>query len=176
MQKNWYMVYTKPKCEKKVAILFAKRKIENFCPLNCKQIKHFRKNKFLYEPLFTSYVFVKVEESDLPIFKQIEHVVSLVYWKGKPAIINEQEIQAIKEFATDHSDITLKRCKINQNAEPRNIDESSYTLDGKILMIKKRSFSISLPSIGFTLSAPMGVETLGNFEHAFNDNTKLLLQ
>ncbi len=58
MQKNWYIVYTKSKCEKKVSALFSKRKIENYCPLNCKQTITFRKHKTFYEPLFDAYVFV----------------------------------------------------------------------------------------------------------------------
>ncbi|KAA9039498.1 hypothetical protein FW778_11815 [Ginsengibacter hankyongi] len=34
MQKNWYAVYTKPHCEKKVSLLLVKRGIENFYPVN----------------------------------------------------------------------------------------------------------------------------------------------
>ena len=30
MQKNWYVVYTRPQCEKKVAALLTKKKIENW--------------------------------------------------------------------------------------------------------------------------------------------------
>ena len=31
MKKNWYAVYTKAQCEKKVAALLTKKKIENYC-------------------------------------------------------------------------------------------------------------------------------------------------
>ena len=175
MQKNWYAVYTKPKCEKKVAALLTKKKIENFCPLNCKQIRHSRKSKLLYEPLFSSYVFANIGESDVSLFKQVENVVSLLYWKGRPAIIKNEEIEAIKEFTTDHQDIKLERAKVNVNDEARNVDDSSYTMDGKILMIKNRSVKVNLPSLGFTMIAEMEVESIMGREISFG-NKELLLQ
>jgi len=175
MQKNWYVVYTKPKCEKKVAVLLTKRKIENFCPLNCIKIQSFRRSKILKEPLFKSYVFANIEESDISLFKQVENVVSLVYWKGKPAIIKDEEIEAIKEFTNDHQDIKLERTKITINGEARNIDNPSYTMEGKILMIKNRSFNVNLPSLGFTMIAEMEAESMRGKEILFG-NKELLLQ
>jgi transcription antitermination factor NusG len=169
------MAYTKPKCEKKVALLLTKKKIDNFCPLNCKQIKHSRKSKLLYEPLFNSYVFANIEESNISLLKQVEGVVSLVYWKGTPAIIKDEEIEAIKEFTNDHQDIKLERTKITINGEARNIDNPSYTMEGKILMIKNRSFNVNLPSLGFTMIAEMEAESMRGKEILFG-NKQLLLQ
>src|SRR5665647_1358444 len=98
MQKNWYAVYTKPHYEKKVASLFTKRKIENFCPLNCIKIQSFRRGKTIKEPLFKSYVFVNLTLNEITQIKEIDGVISLLYWVGKPAIIKEDEIEAIREF------------------------------------------------------------------------------
>ena len=84
---NWYIIYTKPKSEKKVSVLLTKRKIKNFVPLNCKQTMRSRKNKMHYEPLFSSYVFVKIEECDISLLSKVEGIVNVVYWKGKPAIV-----------------------------------------------------------------------------------------
>src|SRR5665647_3490952 len=102
MQKNWYIVYTKAKSEKKVAVSLSKRKIETFCPLNCiKKQFLFRHSKILQEPLFKSYLFVNITEKETSMLKQADGVISLLYWMGKPAIIREDEIEAIKEFIND---------------------------------------------------------------------------
>ncbi|HEX7458571.1 MAG TPA: transcription termination/antitermination NusG family protein [Ginsengibacter sp.] len=175
MQKNWYIIYTKPKCEKKVAVSFTKKNIENFCPLNCIKIQSFRRSKTLQELLFKSYVFVYIEESDISLLKQVESVVSLVYWKGRPAIIKDKEIEAIKEFITDYRDIKLEKTKVNVNGEARIVDGPSYTMDGKILMIKNRSFNVNLPSLGFTMIAEMEAESMRGKEILFG-NKELLLQ
>ena len=153
MQKKWYLVYTKPKCEKKVSALLTKRKIENFCPQNQKQIKHLRKSKLVNEPLFNSYVFVRVEEEKLSVVKSIESVLNLVFWKGVPAIINEEEIQIIKSFVNDHQNIRIERSCVNVADFAKMVDPPSYTIDGNILMLKNTSVKVNLPSLGYILIA-----------------------
>src|SRR5664279_1188674 len=113
MQKNWYAVYTKTNCEKKVATLFTKRKVENFCPLNCRKIKSFRRSKIIQGPLFKSYVFVNITQAEIALVKQTDGVISILYWMGEPAIIKQDEIDAIKEFANDHQNIELERIQVN---------------------------------------------------------------
>jgi transcription antitermination factor NusG len=175
MQKNWYVVYTKPHFEKKVTSLLTKRKIENFCAYNRKQVRHLGKNKLVLEPLFDSYVFVKIVENDISVVKKIDNVINLLYWKDRPAVVDENEIQAIKEFTADHFDIKLERSRINLKGKPGNIDATSYTLDGKILIYKNRTFNVYLPSIGLTLMAEMEIQSISQREHSV-DNKKLLLQ
>ena len=87
MQKHWHILYTKAKCEKKVGGLLTKKKIKNFCPVHCRQISRYDRIKLVYEPLFSSYVFVYIHESEINGVKQLNNVVNLVYWKGQPAII-----------------------------------------------------------------------------------------
>src|SRR5664279_717490 len=113
MQKNWYAVYTKPSYEKKVCLLFTKKRIESFCPLNSIKMNSLRRNKLLQEPLFKSYVFVNIFDSDIYLLKQTDGVISLLYWMGKPAIIREDEIETIKEFTNDHQNIELERTQVN---------------------------------------------------------------
>src|SRR6185295_9884757 len=102
MQKNWYAVYTRPHCEKRVVSSLTKRKIENFCPLNCRKIKSFRRSKILQEPLFRSYVFVYITFAEADLVKQINGVINILYWRNEPAVIKQDEINAIKEFTNDH--------------------------------------------------------------------------
>ena len=62
---QWYAVYTRPRWEKKVASLLTKKKIENFCPLNKVVRQWADRKKTVYEPLFTSYVFVNTSETEM---------------------------------------------------------------------------------------------------------------
>ena len=94
--KKWFAVYTRPRCEKKVAEILTRKKIENYCPIN----KVFRqwsdRKKVVYEPLFTSYVFVRISEREITSLKQSNGIINLVYWLGKPAVIHDSEIEVIK--------------------------------------------------------------------------------
>ena len=176
MQTNWYIVYTKPQCEKKVTSLLTKRKIENFCPYNRKQIRHLRKNKLVVEPLFDSYVFVNIAEKDISLVGQFENIVSFVYWKCKPAIINDDEIETIKEFNINHQDIRLEKSKINIGGGAKNIDDfSNYTMNGRIIRILNKSFQVNLPSLGFTMIAETEIESVNGRKISFG-NQELLVQ
>ncbi|MEO7043905.1 MAG: UpxY family transcription antiterminator [Ferruginibacter sp.] len=174
MQKSWYIVYTKPKCEKKVAGILAKKKVENFSPLNCIRVQSLRRSKLIYEPLFSSYVFVNIKESDISLITGIDNVISILYWKGKAAMVSDQEIMAIREFVTYHQNIRLEKSRLNVNGEARSIDSSSYVMDGKILMIKNKSANVNLPSLGYTMVAEMQVSNDRELEISFG-NKELML-
>jgi transcription antitermination factor NusG len=93
---NWYVVYTKPKWEKKVAEKLNQIGIECYCPV-ITQIKQWSDRKKKVEvPLFNSYIFVHLIEKDRNSVFQIAGVVRYLYWLGKPAIVRDEEIEGIK--------------------------------------------------------------------------------
>jgi len=171
MQKNWYAVYTKPNCEKKVASLFTKRKIENFCPLNCIKIQSFRRGKIIKEPLFKSYVFVNITGDEITQLKQVDGVISLLYWMGKLAIIREDEIEAIKEFNNNHENIELERTHVNTTDIARIVDGPSYSMDGKVFALKNKTLKVYLPSLGYVMVAKMGDESIFARETMLQNNS-----
>ena len=174
MQKNWYAVYTKPHCEKKVSHSLTKRKIENFCPQNNKKFQSFWRIRLLQEPLFISYVFVRTTEFDAVILsKKINGILSLLYKGAKPAIINEEEINSIKEFTNSHEEIRLEKFYLNLKSDENNLDDVMYRIDGKILMIKNRLYKVNLPSLGFTMVAKMKDESIIGRETSFGNNVLL---
>ena len=168
MQKNWYAVYTKPHCEKKVASLFTKRKIENFFPLNCRKIKSFRRSKILQEPLFKSYVFVNITLAEIALVRQTESVISILYWMGEPAVIKQVEIDAIKEFTNDHQNIELERTQVNIHDVARVVEGPAYSIDGNVFAIKNKTLKVSLPSLGYIMIAKMEDESIFGREVPFD--------
>ena len=152
MQKNWYAVYTKPRCERKVSLLLTKKKIENFCPLNYKVTRSLFRKTISCEPVFNAYVFVKCTDAEITtLSKQVNGILSILYWKGKPATINEEEINAIKEFTAKQHDIRLE--KLNTKVNTHENQKISYLLDGQIVMVKNTPIQVDLPSLGFTMIA-----------------------
>lgn len=172
MQKHWYIVYTRPKCEKKVAASLTKKKIDNFCPL--RNIKSLRRKKIHHEPLFDSYVFAYTYENAVDQLK-IDGVVSVVYWKGHPAIITEDEINLIKKFTATHQEIKLIRSQVNPQAIAGFVNGPSYSIDGKVLAVKNKSVKVNLPSLGFIMVAEMETDTVIGREVSFG-NKELLFQ
>lgn len=140
--KNWYVVYTKPKWEKKVAEKLNEIGIECYCPLII-QIKQWTDRKKKIEvPLFNSYVFVQLEDTDRSSVFQVSGVVRFLFWLGKPAIVRDEEIKIIKTrlAAPNISDISVTSIQVgdriklesgvfsNQDAIVQKISNTYYTL------------------------------------------------
>lgn len=170
MQKNWYAIYTKPQCEKKIAALFSRWKIENVCPLNYVKTNVSWSHKLHYKPLFTSYVFVRISSDQIERLRKVEGVVNFLHWLGKPAIIKEEEIQAMKEFTNNYQDIKLERTKVNINDSVRVIDDPSYRIEGKFISVKSKFLKVTLPSMGYTLVAQMEKQSILERHNSFLEN------
>lgn len=160
---NWYAIYTRPKTEKKVADALTKKKIENFSPINRVVRQWGDRKKVIYEPLFTSYVFVKASEQELTTIKHTEGVINLVYWLNKPAIIRESEIEAVKLFLTENENVKLERIPINVTDNIRILGGPIVDHDDENLSTKTKSVRIYLPSMGYMMYAEIEV---GNVEIA----------
>ncbi|MFI5131987.1 MAG: UpxY family transcription antiterminator [Chitinophagales bacterium] len=151
--KNWYAVYTRPKWEKKVAELLSRKRIENYCPLN-KSVKQWSdRKKTILEPLFTSYVFVNVNDTDhLPV-RQTDGILNFVYWLGRPAIIKDEEINVIRNFLSENQNIRLEQIDVNLNDRVKIISGPFQQWEGNITEIRSKSVKVLLPSLGYALVA-----------------------
>jgi transcription antitermination factor NusG len=151
--KKWFAVYTRPRWEKKVHKLLEEKGIESYCPLNKVHRKWSDRIKIVDEPLFKSYVFVKVNEEEKTAVRMTQGVVNFIYWLGKPAIIKEREIEIIKKFLNDHHDVEVRAIEIK---EGKKVMVQSGILMGKEGTVKRvlhKKVEVIIESIGFVLSA-----------------------
>jgi transcription antitermination factor NusG len=151
--KKWFAVYTRPRWEKKAHRLLEEKGIESYCPLNKVHRKWSDRIKIVDEPLFKSYVFVKVNEEEKTLVRMTQGVVNFIYWLGKPAIIKEKEIETIKKFLNDHHDVEVRAIDIKAG---KKVMVQSGILMGKEGIVKKvlnKKVEVIIESIGFALSA-----------------------
>jgi transcription antitermination factor NusG len=152
-KKKWYAIYTRPRWEKKVAELLSKKNIENYCPLNKVVNQWWDRKKVIYEPLFSSYVFVNAMEAEHLSIKQTSGVINFVYWLGTPASIKDDEIEAIKDFLDVHQNVILEKSKVNVNDKVKIMSGPFKEHEGSVLEIKKNTLKVFLPSLGYVMSA-----------------------
>jgi transcriptional antiterminator RfaH len=98
---NWLVLYTKPRNEVKVAERLAAAGINVYCPMLTTLKQWSDRKKKVSSPLFTSYVFVQVTDSQRSSVFDIPGVVRYLFWLGKPAVVREEEIATIKELLDD---------------------------------------------------------------------------
>ena len=152
MKKNWYAVYTKSRCEKRVSALLTKKKIENYCPLN-RVGQSIDRKKMALEPLFPSYVFVYISEMEMAAIRQTSDVVNFVYWLGRPAVIKDVEIESIQHFVSEHTDVVLEENSGKRFRYGTYRKRSSMEFEGNVVSIKNNKVKVTLPSLGVMMTA-----------------------
>jgi len=106
LEPKWYVVYTRPKSERKVASSIAEMGIESYLPMH-KVVRQWSDRKKKMEvPLFSNYVFVKVDDLKRRLLFSIEQLVKFVSIEGKPVVIRENEILTIKRVLSGDFDDT----------------------------------------------------------------------
>jgi len=153
MIKKWYALYTKPRWEKKVHHLLTLKGIETYCPLNKVKRQWSDRKKTIYEPLFKSYVFVKVDDSERTKVRLTNGVINFVYWNQKPAIIKEREIEAIKRFLNDHENVGLRPLELAVNQLVTFTSGTFMDLKAKVLSVRKKEVKVVIESLGCELVA-----------------------
>jgi transcription antitermination factor NusG len=151
---NWYALYTKPRWEKKVAKLLDEHGYESYCPLNKVTKQWSDRKKVVLEPIFKSYVFVKVEEKEKWEIRNINGVLNFVYWLGKPAIIKEEEIDTIRKFLNEFSDVNveqLNQLKVNTTVRVKQGIMMNY--QGLLIEVAGNKARVRIESMGMYLNA-----------------------
>jgi transcription antitermination factor NusG len=150
---KWFAIYTKPRWEKKVNQLLTDKGVECYCPVNKVKRKWSDRTKTIEEPLFKSYVFVKVTEEERTKVRLTNGVVNFVYWNGKPAIVREKEIQAIKLFLDEHENVQVR--PMDLTVQQRVLITSGTFMDrtATVLDVRKKEVKVSIDSLGYELVA-----------------------
>ena len=153
MEKKWYAIYTRPRWEKKVDKLLAEKGMESYCPLQKMQRQWSDRKKIVEEPLFKSYVFVRIADSEQTALRMVNGVVNFVYWMGKPAVVKDNEIDIIRKFLNEYENVEVTPAQI----EPGNkvVVESGLLMgkSGTVKQVLNKKVEVYLESIGFTLTA-----------------------
>lgn len=151
--KKWYAVYTRARWEKKVSDILTRKSITNYCPLNKVMKQWSDRKKLVLEPLFTSYVFVHIAEQDFLSLRKTNGVINLVYWLGKPAVIQDFEIDTIKRFLNEYENVKLQKTSINASDRVRIIGGPLMAYEGQVLSVKSKTVRVALPSLGYLMCA-----------------------
>jgi transcription antitermination factor NusG len=153
LKKNWYAVYTKPRWEKKVHSRLEEKGIEAYSPLNRVRKKWSDRMKWVEEPLFKSYVFVKIAEEDKTRVRMVDGVVNFVYWLGKPAIIKNVEIEAIRNFLNEYDEVVAEPIELAKNMKVTIRGGALMDKEGKVIQVFNNKVQVVIESIGYTLVA-----------------------
>lgn len=150
---NWYVVYTRPRWEKKVSAVLNEKGIENYCPLNRVRKKWSDRYKIVLEPLFKGYVFVKVNEPAKWDIKKTEGILNYVYWLGKPAKVKDEEINTIRKFLQEFSNVEVVERKLDVHSKVIVRQGIMMNYHGIIVEVSGTRAKVKIDSMGIQLVA-----------------------
>ena len=114
-ERNWYVIRTKPRWEKKVALQISKKRIEVFLPLIEKIRIWSDRKKRIQEPMFSGYVFVFADESERYLaISNTAGAMNYVYYNKRPAEVQQMEIEYIKLSLKEPDRITIEDKQIKK--------------------------------------------------------------
>jgi transcriptional antiterminator RfaH len=147
----WYVLYTNPKAEKRVSEQLTKMGITNYCPLITKVKQWSDRKKKVEEPLFTSYVFVTLDEKDRNLVFSVKGVVRYLFWLGSPAIVKEEEIEKIKKWLSDCS-VNIEITQIKPGDKMEILEGPFKRQSALVQEVNKNNVRLILETIGIVLT------------------------
>jgi transcription antitermination factor NusG len=174
--KKWFAVYTKPRCEKKVADLLSKKNVENYCPLNKVQKQWSDRKKIILEPLFKSYVFVRIGVEEQIVVRQTQGILNFVYWLSRPAVIKNEEIDTIKRFLNDYVSVKLEKVPVNINDIVKITNGPFMEQEGQVISIKNKTVKVILPSLGYWMHAEVDAGNVKIIQENISARNELLIR
>jgi transcription antitermination factor NusG len=160
----WYVIYTRPRWEKKIAAILDQKGIENYCPLNKVERRWSDRKKTIMEPLFKGYIFIKIEEPKKWDIKQIDGIVNYVYYLGKPARIRENEINNIKFFLKEFTSVEVINNKIVIKDAVIINEGVLMNYKGMVIDVFGNKARVQIDSLGIRLSALFEKSSLSPIE------------
>jgi transcriptional antiterminator RfaH len=149
---NWYVIYTKPRWEKRVATELEELDIEAYCPVVTEVRQWSDRKKKVVTPLFKSYVFVRLTEKTRQEVFKAPGVIQFLYWLGKPAIVKDAEIEIIKDWL-NNDDIDIVSTDHLSPGDQVTIAEGDFKGQEAIIQkIGKKRMRLILKSMGFVVN------------------------
>ncbi len=147
---DWFALYTKPHNEIKVAQKLLTMGIEAYCPTFIVEKQWSDRKKKIQQPLLNSYVFVKINEKDRSLVFDVPGVVRYLFWLGKPAVVKEVEVQAIKQMLQEqYTDITVTTLEVGKKIV---LQEGAFKgLEATLKEQKGNKTILVLDGLGITL-------------------------
>lgn len=149
---RWFAVYTKYKREKLVAKELSRKGIENYLPLQKIYRSYERKKKLVELPLFSCYVFVKINKQEYRIVEDVEDVVDFVHFSRNLISIPEEEIEIIRRVLGEEGSLEVESQTFEEGDLVEVIKGNLHGLKGKLLQKKgKKIFLVELEKVGYQI-------------------------
>ena len=149
MEKTWYALYVKSRAEKKVSAELDHIGIDHYLPLQ-KVLKQWSdRKKWVEEPLFRSYIFVHIDQSDYYNVLNVFGAVKYISFEGKAVAVPPYQIEAIRYYLNEKDPEKLEDLHWEKGQKVEVIAGSLTGLMGELVEVKgKHKVSVEIEAVG----------------------------
>jgi transcription antitermination factor NusG len=97
----WFVLYTKPRAEKKLADQLMEDGIEAYCPSQVEIKQWSDRKKKIETPLLPSMILVRIPNEDRDKVFGRKNAVRYLYWLGQPAKVTTEEVESLRSMVED---------------------------------------------------------------------------
>ena len=151
MEKKWFVVYTKPQQELKVAEQLTAMGITNYCPTITLVKQYSDRKKKVTRPLLSSYVMVELEENQRNKVFACTGIVRYLFFLGKPAVIPATQINLMR----DHLNWVYNDFKVTTLSvgDSHTITEGPFSgISGRVVETNNTKVKLELTSLGMRIT------------------------
>ena len=146
MEKKWFVVYTKPQQELKVAGQLSAMGITNYCPTITLVKQYSDRKKKVTKPLLSSYVMVELEDKERNKVFACNGIVRFLFFLGKPAVVPASDITLMQ----DHLNGVYNDSKVTTLSvgDSHTITQGPFSgVSGRVVETDKTKVKLELASL-----------------------------
>ena len=151
MEKKWFVVYTRPQQELKVAEQLSAMGIKNYCPTITLVKQYSDRKKKVTKPLLTSYVMVELEENQRNKVFACSGIVRYLFFLGKPAVIPDSDVTLMQNHLNRvYNDIKVTTLNVGDS---HTISEGPFSgVSGRVVETNSKKVKLELVSLGMRIT------------------------
>ena len=151
MEKKWFVVYTRPQQELKVASQLTAMGITNYCPTITLVKQYSDRKKKVTRPLLPSYVMVELEEKERNKVFACNGIVRYLFFLGKPVVVPASDITLMQDHLNGvYNDSKVTTLSIGDSY---TITQGPFSgVSGRVVEINKTKVKLELASLGMQIT------------------------
>ena len=151
MEKKWFVVYTRPQQELKVASQLSAMGITNYCPTITLVKQYSDRKKKVTKPLLSSYVMVELVEKDRNKVFACNSIVRYLFFLGKPAVVPALDITLMQDHLNGvYNDIKVTTLSVG---DYHTITQGPFSgVSGRVVETNNTKVKLELASLGMRIT------------------------
>ena len=151
MEKKWFVVYTKPQQELKVASQLSAMGITNYCPTITLVKQYSDRKKKVTKPLLSSYVMVEIEDNQRIKVFACNGIVRYLFFLGKPAVVATSDIKLMQNHLNGvYNDSKVTTLSVGDS---HTITDGPFSgVSGRVVETDNTKVKLELTSLGMRIT------------------------